>query len=113
MVVVFPQIFLDLHSSHKFIMHVQWSFLEDHFGQKEMHLVCAWLIRGEIPPQTTSLTLSICDILKNSKLNALITVYLSSNHPTFSVRAQGPICNLGPYLYIYYINYSIKISSMC
>ena len=92
MVVVFPQIFLDLHSSHKFIMHVQWSFPEDHFGQKEMHLVCAWLIQGEIPPQTTSLTLSICDILKNSKLNALIYCLFVLESP--HVLGQGPRPNM-------------------
>ena len=42
---------------------------------------------------------------RDSKLNALITVYLSSDHPKFSVRAQSPIFNLGLYPYNYNINF--------
>jgi len=62
----FPQIFLDFHSSRKFIMHfpINRIFLEDHFGQKDKHLVCASLIREDAPSWTISPNLYICNILK-------------------------------------------------
>ena len=47
-------------------MHVPINgiFLEDHFGQKDIHLVFASLIQGDAPHQTISPNLSICNILK-------------------------------------------------
>ena len=33
---------------------------------------------------------------RDSKLNTLTTVYSSLDHPTFSVKVQEPIYNLGP-----------------
>ena len=61
-----------------------------------MHLTCAWLIRGDVPPQPT---FPFKTYSWDSELNSLATIYSSSDHPTFSAKAQGPIYNLSPHPY--------------
>ena len=61
-----------------------------------MHLVCAWLIRGDILPLPT---FQFVTYSWDSKLKSSTTIYSSLNHPIFSDKAQDPIYNLGIYAY--------------
>ena len=73
-----------------------WNFLESHFEHYDIHLTCAWLIWGDIPPRPT---FPFVIYSGDSELNPLTTIYSSSDHPTLSAKAQGRIYNLSPYPY--------------
>ena len=95
------QIFLDFHPSRMSMTNI--SIIETSWKvtlnimihiQPVLGLSEEKFLLGLPPPPFPFVTYS-----RDSKLNALIIVYLSSDHPMFSVRAQGLICNLGPYPY--------------
>ena len=75
-----------------------------------MHSICASFIRRDTPPRTT---FPLAHYLWDSKLNILITVYLSSDHSMLSAKAQGPIDNFGLLslqLCIWIINLEFQVS---
>ena len=86
---------LYVHDEHSY----HWNFLKGHLEHYDIHLTCVWLIRGDIPSWPT---FPFVIYSWNSELNTPTTIYLSSDHPTFSAKAQGPIYNLGPYPYTTY-----------
>ena len=101
MTAAFPQIFLDFYPSRKFIMHVPINGISWKVTLNKMiyiwsvlHLFEETLLFGLFP-----LTFSFATYSRDSKLNTLIIVYSSSDHPTFSAKAQGPIYNLCPHPY--------------
>ena len=81
-----------------------WNSLEVHLEHYDIHLTYAWLIRGDI---TLWPTFPLVTYSWDSELKSSTTIYSSSDHPMFSDKAPGPICNLGhdPYnIYIYIYN---------
>ena len=52
------------------------SSLEGYLDYQDVHLSCAWLIRGDIPPQTT---LPFIPHSQDSELDLSTTIYLSSD----------------------------------
>ena len=90
MTVTFPQIFLDFHPSRTFIMHVpingiSWKVTLDKmiYIWSMLHLSEETLLLGLFPP-----TFPLATYSRDSKFNTLTIVYLSSDHPTFSAKAQ-------------------------
>ena len=101
MATAFPQIFLDFHPSRKFIMHVSINGISWKITLDKMICICSVLHLSEkiLLLGLFPLTFLFVTYSSDSKLNTLTTVYSSLDHPTFSVKVQEPIYNLGPHPY--------------
>ena len=69
------------------------SFLDGHFDHQDLYLICAQLIRGGIPPQTTSSFVS-CSL--SLEFEPFITIQSSSNYSCSRPRPKTQLYNHGP-----------------
>ena len=69
------------------------SFPEGHFDHQDLYLICAQLIRGGIPPRTTSPFVS-CSL--SLEFEPFITIQSSSNYICSRPRPKTQLYNHGP-----------------
>ena len=94
---------MDFHPSRKFIMPINGISRKATLYKRTYILSVLYLSKETLLLGLFPLTFSFVTYSRDFKLNILTTVYLSSNHPTFSTKAGGPIYNLGPHLSLPFI----------